>query len=215
MPDQPLITPLPTAPDAGTELPVLGGPARERCDAARNRRRILSAAEALVARDGAVAVSMDQIAAAAGVGKGTLFRRFGDRAGLLRALLSDREGAFQEALIRGPAPLGPGAPPEERLLAFGPAYLHELQDYAELLSEVEASTVPGELMTGGPYALYRTHLTLLLRAANPRLDAEYHADALLTPLSAQLVLHQRDARGMDLERLAAGWQAQARGLLAI
>jgi AcrR family transcriptional regulator len=50
---------------------------------------------------------LDAIAAEAPVGKGTLFRRFGDRASL--ALMEDSDRALQAAFIRGPAPLGPGA----------------------------------------------------------------------------------------------------------
>lgn len=211
MSDLPVVTPLPLRDER--DLPLAGGEVRERCDAARNRRRILAAAEQLVAREGAAAVSMDRIAAAAGVGKGTLFRRFGDRAGLLRALLSDREGAFQEELIRGEPPLGPGAPPAERLLAFGPAYLRELQGYAELLAAIEASHDPAMRMRSAPYQVYRTHLTLLLRAAAPALDADYHADVLLASVSAGFMMHQRDDRGMDLERLAAGWTQHATALL--
>jgi len=213
MSELPLLSSLPTLPDPGAELPVLGTEVRERCDAARNRRRILAAAEALVARDGAAGVSMDQIATQAGVGKGTLFRRFGDRAGLLRALLSDREGAFQESLIRGAPPLGPGAPAAERLLAFGPAYLLELQGYAELLAAVETSLGPGMRLRSAPYQFYRLHLTLLLRQAAPELDAEYHADVLLAPLSAEVMLHQRDGLGMSVERLADGWCTQVRRLV--
>jgi AcrR family transcriptional regulator len=90
----------------------------ERADAARNRRRILVAAERLFARDGVACTSLDAIAVAAGVGKGTLFRRFGDRASLALALLDSSERDFQEAFIRGRAPLGPRAPPCERLIAF-------------------------------------------------------------------------------------------------
>ena len=64
------------------ELPVIGTDPPERADAARNRRRILAAAEKLFAENGVSCTSMDAIAAEAGVGKGTLFRRFGDRASL-------------------------------------------------------------------------------------------------------------------------------------
>ena len=53
---------------------------------------------------------MEAVAAAAGVGKGTVFRRFGDRTGLVRALISDTEIEMQERMIRGAPPLGPGAP---------------------------------------------------------------------------------------------------------
>jgi AcrR family transcriptional regulator len=88
---------------------------RERADAAHNRRRVLAAAEELFASRGARAVTMEDIARAAGVGKGTLYRRFPDRASIAVALLDEHERALQERLLRGPPPLGPGAPPAERL----------------------------------------------------------------------------------------------------
>jgi AcrR family transcriptional regulator len=213
MPELPVLNLVSAAPDSVAVLPIAGGETQERCDAARNRRRILAAARELVAAEGPSAVTMDRIAAAAGVGKGTLFRRFGDRSGLLRSLLSDREGEFQESLIRGAPPLGPGAPARERLLAFGPAYLTELQDYAELLAAAEKTIGAGRRLAGAPYQFYRTHLALLLRQAAPGIDAEYHADLLLAPLAADVMLHQRDVLGMSVERLAEGWLMQARCLL--
>src|SRR6476660_4712317 len=105
----------------------------ERADAARNRARILEAAGRLFAERGVEAVTMDEIAAAAGVGKGTLFRRFGDRAGLALALLEDAERDLQGLILRGPPPLGPGAPPGERLDAFLAALLDLLEEHTELI----------------------------------------------------------------------------------
>jgi AcrR family transcriptional regulator len=67
----------------------LADPPYERGDAARNRALLVDAARRLIAARGPDTVTMDEIAAAAGVGKGTLFRRFGSRAGLMIALLSD------------------------------------------------------------------------------------------------------------------------------
>src|SRR5213080_2904657 len=62
------------------DLPMLsGGAPRERADAARNRIKVLAAAEQLFSARGVAAVSMDDVAASAGVGKGTLYRRFGDK----------------------------------------------------------------------------------------------------------------------------------------
>src|SRR3712207_4184359 len=99
-----------------TELPVLNvGVVRERADAARNRLRILAAAERLFAARGVAGVTMDDVAAAAGVGKGTLYRRFVDKGGLAVALLDQRERELQQAILTGPPPLGPGATPPERL----------------------------------------------------------------------------------------------------
>ncbi|CKM13900.1 TetR family transcriptional regulator [Mycobacterium tuberculosis] len=73
------------------DLPVFARqePVPERGDAARNRALLLEAARRLIARSGADAITMDDVAAAAGVGKGTLFRRFGSRAGLMMVLLDE------------------------------------------------------------------------------------------------------------------------------
>src|SRR5688500_17713991 len=101
------------------ELPVIQAEVPLRADAARNRDKVLAAAGRLFREHGPDCVSMDAVAAEAGVGKGTLFRGFGDRAGLVLALLTEQERRLQEDVIRGPAPLGPGAPPVERLIAFG------------------------------------------------------------------------------------------------
>src|SRR6266542_6033252 len=118
---------------ASQRLPVLGEPRPERADARRNRLRVLEAADRLFAEQGVRNVSLDAIAAAAGVGKGTVFRRFGDRAGLAVALLDERERELQERMLSGPPPLGPGASPAERVLAFLDAYVDLLDTHADLL----------------------------------------------------------------------------------
>ena len=193
------------------ELPVVGG-TRERADAARNRDRILCAAARLFAERDVDEVSMDAIAAAAGVGKGTLFRRFGDRAGLLRSLLDDDETSFQEAVIRGDPPLGPGAPPVERLAAFGRARCELLERHGRMIFAAEAGE-RGERFSSPVYAFYRTHITTLVREADPALDAEYVAEALLAPLAADVFMYQRRRVGLDLERVCAGYRQLAERLL--
>ncbi|MFC7584972.1 TetR family transcriptional regulator [Nonomuraea antimicrobica] len=85
-------------------------PRPERADAARNRAKILAAAGEIVLARGVEALAMADVAAAAGVGVGTLYRRFGDRSGLAYALIDEREREFQASFIEGPPPLGPGAP---------------------------------------------------------------------------------------------------------
>jgi len=194
------------------ELPVIGAPT-ERADAARNRQRILAAAQKLFTRDGVAATSMDAIALEAGVGKGTLFRRFGDRASLALALLESAERDFQEGFIRGPAPLGPGAPPCERLIAFGQALLSHLAAHGDLLLAAQTAGTPGKRFDAGPHGAYRAHVITLIRDAAPDLDAEYTAEALLAQLGAEVVLHQLRGRGMTLSRLAHGWESLARRVL--
>jgi AcrR family transcriptional regulator len=184
-----------------TPLPVLQPARPERADAAENRRRVLAAAGRLFQAQGAMNVSMDAVAAAAGVGKGTLFRRFGDRAGLARAVVSEYEARLQDALIRGEPPLGPGAPARERLLAFGRAYLEFLERHSDTLLAAESGSAPAVHQGSPPYVLYRTHLTLLLREAGCAERAEYLADVLLAPLSSATFKYHRELRGLSLAEL--------------
>lgn len=160
-------------------------PPRERADAARNRVAVLEAAARLFAEHGVAAVSMDQVAAAAGVGKGTIFRRFGDKSGLATALLDAREHALQEAILHGPPPLGPGADPPERLAAFAGAYLDYLLEHLDLVRMSETAA-PGARYRIGAYQFWHQHATILLAAAGAP-DPGYAAHALLAALAAEHV----------------------------
>jgi AcrR family transcriptional regulator len=191
-------------------LPLVEEAPRERADAARNRLKVLAAAEELFAQHGPDCVSMEAIATAAGVGKGTLFRRFGDRAGLAHALLDERERRLQDEMIRGAPPLGPGAPPCERLIAFGRAVLAQSDDYRAILM---AADVGGARFRHPAYAVWRTHVALLLREADPELDADAIADFLLAGLRADLITHMQDDRGLEIGRIADAWAALVRRIL--
>jgi AcrR family transcriptional regulator len=198
-PDLPVLSELPLA-----NLPVVEGPRRERADAARNREALLEAAQRLLRESGPEGLTMDAVACEAGVGKGTLFRRFGDRASLFHALLDERERAFQEAFIRGPAPLGPGAPARERLIAFGHAMFELIADHGTLL--VQSTPANRALRYGHPvYIAYRTHLTALLTDLLGEQRAPYLADFLLAALDPELVLYQRHALGLSEDELREGW----------
>lgn len=191
-----------------TELPVLQPATRApRADAARNRERILCTARRLMAEQGPDAVSMDCVAAAAGVGKGTLYRRFGDRDGLVRALVEEQEIRFQDEMIRGAPPLGPGAPPRERLHAFGEALLAIVTDMAPFF-------VGDDRLAAGPYQAYRTHVDILLREAlPPAAPIDYLGDALIVCLTGPHVRLQM-RKGMTLEELQAGRRSLVDALLA-
>jgi AcrR family transcriptional regulator len=186
------------------ELPVVQPEPPERADAARNRRRILAAAEKLFAERGVSCTSMDAIATEAGVGKGTLFRRFGDRASLALAVLDESTRALQDELIHGPPPVGPGAPPCVRLRAFGEAMLDRLEAHTDLLFESEVVS-GGTFLRSEPYAVYWLHVRMLVTAARPSCDVDYATDVLLGALSAQVFVHQRRVREMPLDRLKSGY----------
>jgi len=161
-------------------------PAKERSDAARNREAILDAAARLFHENGVEAVSMDAIATAAGVGKGTLFRRFGDKSGLAVALLDTRERELQEAILFGPAPLGPGdgkAKPSaaQRLEAFVNAYLDYVLAHLDLVRVSETGS-GGSRYKIGAYRFWHRHVALLLAG---REDPDADAHALLAALGAE------------------------------
>jgi len=169
---------------SATPLELLRAPPpRERADAARNRAAVLAAAARLFAEHGVAGVSMDQVAAAAGVGKGTVFRRFGDKAGLAAALLDARERELQEAILRGPPPLGPGADPADRLAAFAAAYLDYLLGHLELVRMSETAA-PGARYRIGAYRFWHRHVAILLSGAP---DPDYAAHAFLAAVAAEHV----------------------------
>ncbi len=184
-------------------LPILGQPAPERSDAARNRDALMCAAQRLVDRCGVEAVTMDAVAEAAGVGKGTVFRRFGSRAGLMARLLDESEAAWQADVISGPPPLGPGAPPRERLLAFGRSRLTSNLERADLLIAASGAD------TDRSYAAYSftaTHVRYLLGELGVHGDIALLATALLAPLEVPILRQQVTVEHMDVERILAGWE---------
>ncbi|WP_328808810.1 TetR/AcrR family transcriptional regulator [Nonomuraea montanisoli] len=193
-------------------LPVLGQPQPERADAARNRRRIIDVASRLIAERGAHQLSLDEVAREAGVGVGTVYRRFGDRTGLVWALIDEHERRFQVAFMTGPPPVGPGAPPDARLRAFLRALVDRMvaQQDIYLQLELAAAKAPGY---SGPYRIHHTHVAALLAQARPDLDAGFFADALLAPVNVRLIHSQLVERGRSLDAFKAGLDALTAAVL--
>lgn len=182
----------------------LSGPPTERSDAARNRERLLAAARELIAECGADALTMDRLAERAGVGKGTVFRRFGSRAGLMMTLLSDSEAAFQARFMFGPPPLGPGAPGLERLIAFGAERIAYVMEHGELARAAETS--PRSRFEVPAAMLWQRHIELLLRQEGMDADPLLMAMSLSATLEPDRLLHAVRVRGLSPERLADSWQ---------
>ena len=193
-----LVSSIPIQPD------VPFGPPHERSDAARNRERLLCAARELVDEFGVEALTMDALACKAQVGKGTVFRRFGSRAGLMMTLLSDAEAEFQARFMFGPPPLGPGAPGLERLIAFGSARIAYVLEYGELARAADESAynrfdVPAAV-------LWHRHIELLLREEGMDADPRLMAMALSATLDPERLLHAVRVHGIEPERLAESWR---------
>ena len=184
-------------------LPMVGpgAPPRERADAARNREALLVAARELVDEQGVAAVTTEAVAARAGVGKGTVFRRFGSREGLMAALLDFSESAWQASVITGPPPLGPGAPPLERLLAFGRSRLEATLVHSELISAAGHSGA----RSGAAYSFVAMHVRHLLSELGVSGDLPILATAILAPLEVPILEQQVRVDGFPVDRVYEGW----------
>jgi hypothetical protein len=127
----------------------------------------------------------------------------------MMVLLDEDEKASQEAFLFGPPPLGPDAPPLERLLAFGRARLCFANTHQALLS---AANRDPETRYSAPAMLQHTHVRLLLATAGTTGDLDAQTDALLALLDADYVHHQLTDRGETLESLGDKWESLARKL---
>jgi AcrR family transcriptional regulator len=163
----------------------------------------------MLAADGADKLTMDALAERAGLGKGTVFRRFGTRAGIFQALLDDDERDFQRQVLSGPPPLGPGAPPLDRLIAYGRARIDFLIRHREIARAALDGREPVPARSQTPMS--QAHIRFLigqlgLGAADLDVLATQLTGALDGPLLLYLssaALTQRPAQVS--ERLGQGW----------
>jgi AcrR family transcriptional regulator len=195
-------------PDPPRELPIAATPSPRR-DAVANRARILSAVRELLADPEAGSLSLDAVAARAGVGKGTIFRRFGDRIGLLAAILDETTRELQDAMLAGPPPLGPGAPPVERLVAFADALAGLVLENLPVLMALEGSGPRESIRAIAPFVL---HARTLFAQADPDADAEALAGLLVGALAAPSVAALVHDREVSPERVRASARRLAASL---
>lgn len=193
----------------GQDLPLgyrdaAQNPVTERPIATHNRALLLDAARRLLDEAGPDGMTMDAVADAAGVGKGTLFRRFGSRTGLLLALLDHDEQAEQQAFMFGPPPLGPEAPPLERLVAFGRARLAFLNRHLELARAGAADT---EAWYRAPAtALVRSHIRTLLAQLSCTGDLDTQTQALMAIIDPGYIHIATHRQGRSVVALGDAWQ---------
>jgi len=181
----------------------------ERADAARNRAVLIATARAMLTDVGVEQITMDALAERSGLGKGTVFRRFGTRSGIFMALLDEGERAFQERVLSGPPPLGPGAEPLDRLVAFGSARLRFLRENREIARAALDGRTP--VPFGPPAMVTQQHLRMLLQQAGiDAADLGVLALQLTAALDVPLLLYapragEHAAEAFE-ERLAHGWK---------
>jgi AcrR family transcriptional regulator len=163
---------------------------------------------------------MADIAEAAGVGKGTLYRRFANKAELCLALLDTQMREFQDAMLgRMRVQTAEHVPYMEQLAQFLDSLVELMEVHAMLLVEVQRRGLVDEKDNfTQPHFWLHTTISALLRGAirageiADHLDIEYLADALLAPLRADVFTFQRQSRGFPLERISAGIRSVLSGL---
>ena len=187
-----------------------GAPRAERADAARNRAHLLATARQMLAEQGPDTLTMDGLAERAGLGKGTVFRRFGTRAGIFAALLDDDERAFQQQVLAGPPPLGPGAAPLDRLIAYGRARTAFLISHCDIARAALDGHQP--IPAGSQTPISQVHIRILLGQMNlGGADLDMLAIQLTAALDGPLLLYLSASdlagtAGPTAERITHSWQ---------
>jgi len=170
---------------------------------------LLAVAREMLADDGADKLTMDALAERAGLGKGTVFRRFGTRAGIFQALLDDDERDFQRQVLSGPPPLGPGAPPLDRLIAYGRARIDFLIGHREIARAALDGREP--VPAGSRTPMSQQHIRFLIgQLGLGTADLDVLATQLTGALDGPLLLYLSSAAlsqspARVSERLGQGW----------
>lgn len=188
----------------------------ERSDASENRARILAAAEALFAEFGVAAVNMVDIARKAGVGQGTLYRRYANKSELCLALLDTQLRDFQDHTLAQLRTMGAAKEPALRQLAwFIEAWIYFQERHSVLLcaASQDSQEVALDNHPHSPPLLWqRRTVHGLLQLAAQRgevahaVDIPFTADALLALLQPDILRAQQQFGGHTSARIVTGIQ---------
>lgn len=181
-------------------------PARsERRDAAENRQRILDTALRLFEQHGVEQVSMNQIAAEAQIGPGTLYRRYRNKSELCQDLMKENIVLLFEN-IEAYLKQNRTVPPSQRLRGLLDLFIRFREKKSQLLAGVEESisTNRSRTRTRGPLYIELHQLLVELfdemkEPEQPQPNSVFKADMLLMALSSDSYSFQKDERGYSPE----------------
>lgn len=177
----------------------------ERRDAAENRRRILDAARALFGQNGVEQVSMNQIATAAQIGPGTLYRRYSNKGELCRDLIQDSiDGLFED--IEACLERKRAEAPSERLKEVLRLFVRFRENKSQLLKGMEDSASKNRSVACSPLfgRLHEIFVELFeeMRPKGlPESNSVFKADMLLTAFNSDSYIFQREMRGFSPEQI--------------
>jgi AcrR family transcriptional regulator len=209
-----------TAQPACPTLVDLACARHERADAAANRNQVLAAAKRLFDARGVEHVTMDEIARAAGVGKGTLYRRYSDKAALCVALLDACFVEFERAVLEDLRSAAAARSAIDQLHAF----LNRLIDWTEehtpwlgVIADQTGGSRRGAGRCGPIYQWLHAVVEYLLRQASTNGEAHtedpvYVADVLLSAVDVDLYVFQRRERHFSQDQIRAGLYRLVEGL---
>jgi AcrR family transcriptional regulator len=191
----------------GFKMNTLPTRRQERRDAAANRQRIIQASRELFASKGIEQTTMNEIAQAAQVGIGTLYRRFAHKGEICIALLADDFEQFTNRI-------------ENYLREHPQPYLKQLEYTCDVLLAMTVQHVPmlssihdntanqrkSDVFNQPFYMWLHEHICDILRKAYEHgeiieIETEFVADALLHVLSPHLVHHAFEGRHLTHNRI--------------
>lgn len=189
---------------------------KERRDAAEHRRRILAAARALFSTQGVDATNMKEIARAANIGQGTLYRRFGHKGALCEALLQENIFCFQQT-IESHFSTYPHASAFDKLEHILTQMIHfNEQNHPLLAAMIDSASGPRrEEFFQSPYYLwmYATLSQLLEKGIVDKeiheLDVNLTAHLIITSLKGTIYYYQQHQPAYTSEQILVA----VRGLL--
>ncbi len=192
-------------------------PAKEPPVAARDYQdpyvqRILEAAEALFAENGLEAVSMYSIAKRAGIGQGSLYRRFTDKGEICSALLSTSSERFLSRLEQELQATAGSSAPLEDLQSSIEQVVDFIDQHAELLQMIKSEFTGKKQLTQFEHPIFRRLNAVMTqrirRAADDGLliavDPQFAATALIAVLSPDLYLYQQKLHSSTKEEISKG-----------
>ena len=169
-----------------------------RADALKNRALILNTANKLFMERNVHDVTMSDIAEAAAIGKGTLYRHFDDKAQLCHALLDEEQRSLQDRSLEYFRTQGN---PVDNLGWF----LVEVAMFVDHNSHLLCVTSDHILTLQHPaHWWWRQTIRGLLGQINPSGDLEYLTDLFYVMLDVNTIYFQRKNQGYPIERITDG-----------
>jgi AcrR family transcriptional regulator len=175
-------------------------------------QRILEATRQLSAEIGLEAASMHAIAKRAGIGQGSLYRRFTDKGEICSVLLRDSSERFLIKMEQEVQQPGETLPALVRLQLSIERVVDFLEEHAELLNLIKSEFTGKNQLTHFEHPFFQRLIAIVANLLQQALDAgeivsvdsQFTATALISVLSPDLYLYQQKAHSYTKEQILDG-----------